>query len=112
MSQLQAQPSQQLIKRFQFDGGAGSFLVVGILSFLLIVFTLGLGTPWAIVMRYRWPTEHTIIDGRRLRFTGSGIGLFGNWIKWRLLCIITVGIYIFWVVPSLTKWTKENQDFA
>jgi uncharacterized membrane protein YjgN (DUF898 family) len=112
MSHLQARPSQQLINRFQFDGGAGSFLLVGIGSFLLIVFTLGLGTPWAIVMRYRWRTEHTIIDGRRLRFTGSGIGLFGNWIKWWLLCIITVGIYIFWVVPRLTRWTTENQDFA
>jgi len=112
MSHSQAQSSQQLIKRFQFDGGAGSFLLVGIGSFLIMVFTLGLGTPWAIVMRYRWRTEHTIIDGRRLRFTGSGIGLFGNWIKWWLLCIITLGIYIFWVVPRLTKWTTENQDFA
>ena len=112
MSHPAPQYSQQLVRRFQFDGGAGSFLLVGILSFLLTVFTLGLATPWAVVMRYRWRTGHTIIDGRRLRFTGTGIGLFGNWIKWWLLCIVTIGIYLFWLVPRLTKWVTENQDFA
>lgn len=112
MSYLAPHHQQQLVRRFQFDGGAGSFLAVGILSFLLTVCTLGLGTPWAVVMRYRWRTEHTIIDGRRLRFTGSGIGLFGHWIKWWLLCVVTLGVYLFWVVPRLTKWITENQDFA
>ena len=112
MSQPAAQYSLQATKRFHFDGGAGSFLIVGILSFLLVLFTLGIGTPWAVVMRYRWRTEHTLIDGRRLKFTGRGIGLFGNWIKWWLLSIVTLGIYLFWVVPRLTKWATENQDFA
>jgi hypothetical protein len=25
---------------------------------------------------------------------------------------VTLGIYLFWVVPRLTKWTTESQDFA
>ena len=45
-------------------------------------------------------------------FTGTGIGLFGNWIKWWFLSIITLGIYLFWVVPRLTKWQVEHQAFA
>ena len=97
---------------FQFDGGAGSYLLVGIGATLLTIVTLGLALPWAICMQYRWRTQHTIINGRRLRFTGSGGGLFGNWIKWWALTLVTFGIYSFWVVPRLTRWTVEHQDFS
>ncbi len=78
---------------------------------LLIIFTIGLGTPWAITMRYRWRTNHTIIGGRRLRFTGSGGSLFGHWIKWWFFTVITLGIYLFWVVPRLTRWIVTHQEF-
>ena len=37
---------------------------------------------------------------------------FGNWLKWWALSIITFGVYLFWVVPRLTRWTVEHQDFA
>ena len=97
-------------KSFTFDGGAGSYLLVGIGAFLLTVLTLGLAYPWAVVMRYRWRAEHTLVLGRRVTFTGKGLGLFGNWIKWELLTIITLGIYSFWVVPRLTQWIVEHQE--
>lgn len=97
-------------KPFSFDGGAGSYLGVGILSFLLTVFTLGLAAPWATVMRMRWQAEHTILAGRRLRFAGTGGRLFVKWIKWFLLTLLTVGIYSFWLVPRVTKWTVEHQE--
>src|SRR4051812_20933029 len=70
---------------FTFDGGAGSYFVMSLLAFLVIVFTLGIALPWAVVMKYRWRCEHTYIDGQQLRFTGSGSRLFGQWIKWLLL---------------------------
>jgi uncharacterized membrane protein YjgN (DUF898 family) len=96
---------------FTFDGGAGSYVGVGILSLLLTVVTFGLATPWAAVMRLRWQTEHTLLGGRRLRFTGSGGGLFGQWIKWFFLTLVTLGIYSFWVTPRFVKWTVEHQSF-
>lgn len=96
---------------FRFDGGAGSYLGISILSFLLTVFTFGIAAPWAICMRYRWQAEHTLVYERRVNFTGTGMGLFGNWIKWLLLCFITLGIYSFWVTPRLTRWIVEHQDF-
>jgi uncharacterized membrane protein YjgN (DUF898 family) len=37
--------------------------------------------------------------------------LFGLWIKWFLLTIITLGIYLFWVRPRIQKWIVENTDF-
>jgi uncharacterized membrane protein YjgN (DUF898 family) len=62
-------------------------------------------------MRYGWRTKHTLIDGHRLRFTGRAIGLFGQWMKWLLLIIVTLGIYSFWVVPRLTSWITRHQQF-
>lgn len=96
--------------QFQFDGGAGSYLMVGIGAFLVTVFTLGLAYPWAVSMRCRWQAEHTIVNGQRLKFTGSGASLFGHYIKWWFLTIITLGIYSFWLVPRMVKWTVERQQ--
>jgi uncharacterized membrane protein YjgN (DUF898 family) len=96
---------------FVFDGGAADFLGTGILAWLLTVFTLGFGYPWALCMFQRWKARHTIIEGRRLAFNGGGGQLFGLWIKWFLLCIVTVGIYAFWVVPDMQRWIIQNTSF-
>jgi uncharacterized membrane protein YjgN (DUF898 family) len=53
-----------------------------------------------------------MIDGRRLQFTGKAVELFGNWIVWFLLTIITFGIYSFWVAPKLQAWKWKNTSFA
>ena len=96
-------------RTFQFDGGAGSFFLVGLAQFLLTLFTLGLALPWALCMRYRWQAQHTLVYGRRIVFTGTGGGLFGNYVKWWFFMIITLGIYSFWVIPRLTRWVVEHQ---
>jgi uncharacterized membrane protein YjgN (DUF898 family) len=43
---------------------------------------------------------------------GSGGSLFGHYIKWWFLTIITFGIYGLWVWPRMTRWVVEHQDFA
>ena len=63
-------------------------------------------------MIYRWKIEHTVVDGKRLKFNGSAIGLFGNWIKWWLLCIVTLGIYSFWLFIFVEKWKAKYTTFA
>jgi uncharacterized membrane protein YjgN (DUF898 family) len=96
---------------FQFDGGAATYLGVGILSFLITFFTFGIALPYALVLKQRWKATHTFIGGRRLKFVGSGTSLFLSWIKWLLLILLTLGIYGFWVMPRVTKWIVENTDF-
>ena len=64
------------------------------------------------MLRERWRAKHSYIDGHQLVFTGSGWGLFGNWVKWFLLCIITLGIYSFWVGPRIQQWRWEHIAFA
>ena len=98
--------------RFTFDGGAGTYLGTAILGLLITVFTLGICYPFALVLNERWRAKHTFIDGQPLVFTGSAVGLFGHWIKWFLLTIVTVGIYMFWVGPKLQQWITVNTQFA
>lgn len=92
------------MKNSYFDGGLLSYVVNSLVSFAIIVFTFGFGTPWAIVYMQNWKTSHTVIDGKRLYFDGTGMQLFGNWVKWFLLTIITFGIYGFWVHLKVQQW--------
>ena len=62
-------------------------------------------------MIYVWKINHTVIEGRRLKFNGSAIGLFGNWIKWLLLIVVILGIYGFWVHIKLEQWKVKNTTF-
>ena len=95
-----------------FDGGLLQLLGWSILGGIITAITLGICYPWALCMVYGWKINHTVIEGRRLKFTGSAIGLFGNWIKWFLLCLITCGIYAFWLSIALEKWKVRNTEFA
>ena len=96
----------------KFDGGLLGLIGHGLLAALVTIFTLGIGTPWAICIMYGWQTKHTIIDGKRLSWDGKGIQLLGTWIKWLLLTIITLGIYSFWISIKLKQWIVKHQHFA
>ena len=97
---------------FKFVGGAANYLGTGLLAFCITIFTLGICYPFALVLLERWKAKHASIDGRKLVFTGSAWGLFGLWLKWLLLSIITLGIYTLWVGPQIQKWKWENLAFA
>lgn len=97
---------------FRFDGGAGTFLGTLLLGIPVTVVTFGICYPWAVVMIYRWRAKHTFLNGYRLVFTGTAWGLFGRWLLWWFLCLITFGIYSFWVYPAMTKWLVDHQAFA
>lgn len=63
-------------------------------------------------MKVNWEVKHMVIEGKRLAFDGSAVQLFGNWIKWLLLTIITLGIYGFWVTIKMKKWVTKHTYFA
>jgi uncharacterized membrane protein YjgN (DUF898 family) len=95
-----------------FDGGPFEFMGWNILGFLVTALTFGICFPWAITMIYSWEASHTVINGQRLAFKGTALGLFGNWIKWLFLTIITLGIYSFWLFIAIQKWRVKNTQFA
>lgn len=98
--------------RFVFDRGAGTFVGTAQPGFAITVFTLGICYPFSLVLMERWRAKHSFVDGVQLVFTGSAWGLFGNWIKWLLVSVITLGIHLFWVVPRITQWKWEHTDFT
>ncbi len=100
------------MKESYFDGGLLELLLYRLLGGIITFITLGLGLPWAYCLIYRWEASHTVIEGNRLRFDGTAMGLFGHWIKWWLLTIVTLGIYGFWVQIKLRKWKTKHTFYA
>lgn len=100
------------MQNFKFDGKARDFFFIAIAAFLITVVTLGIAYPWALVLIQSWKTRHTLVEDRRLKFRGEGSALFGKFIIWWFLCILTLGIYTIAIIPRMTKWVTENTDFA
>jgi uncharacterized membrane protein YjgN (DUF898 family) len=96
----------------KFTGGLLGLIGIGILQGIIILFTLGIGTPWAVCVKERWIAKHTTLDGRQLIFDGTGGQLFGNYIKWFLLTIITLGIYSFWLSLKMQAWVVSHTHLA
>ncbi|WP_125703978.1 YjgN family protein [Lacticaseibacillus daqingensis] len=94
-----------------FDGGLLAYIGWVLLGGLITAFTLGICYPWALCLLYGWKINHTVIDGHRMHFSGSAVGLFGNWLKWLFFTIITLGIYGFWVSIKLENWKAKNTSF-
>ncbi len=92
----------------KFSGGLLGMIGIGILQYLIIVFTLGFGLPWAVCLKENWYVKHTKIDGHQLTFDGTGAQLFGNYVKWLLLTFITLGIYSFWLSIKMKQWVTKH----
>ena len=96
----------------KFTGGLLGLIGISILQGLIVGFTLGIATPWAVCLKQSWLAKHTIIDGHQVVFDGTGGQLFGNYIKWFLLSIITLGIYSLWLSINIQKWVTKHTHLA
>ena len=75
--------------------------------------TLGFGYPWAKTMVFSKWASNVRIDGRAIRYTGTGPGLFGVWVKVFLLSIVTLGIYyLFWGKKAVPKYVDSHLEWA
>ena len=92
----------------KFDGGLLGLIGVGIVVGFVNTITLGLAAPWMTCYAGRWFAKHIMIDGKRLTFDGTGGQLFGTYIKWLLLCLVTLGIYSFWLAINMVKWVIKH----
>ena len=83
-------------------------LGINILCSLIIVISLGILTPLAECIKLRWLSKNTIINNRRVQFRGKTLSLYGKYISWAFLTLITLGIYGFWVGIKKINWEVEN----
>ena len=94
-----------------FNAGLPSYIWLIIWTSLVNLFTAGLAYPWTMCARYGWRINNLVIDGYSVRFDGHGGQLFGMWLRWWLLIIVTLGIYAFWVPIKLVKWQASHTHF-
>lgn len=92
----------------KWDGGVLEFFLNYLFAGIICMITLGFGFPWALVHIIKFMVKHLEIDGQRYTFDGTGGQLLGNWVKWFLLMIITLGIYSFWVAPRMFNWVASH----
>ena len=95
----------------RFEGSLLGLVAVNILAWVISVITFGIATPWAMCIKYRWQIKNTVIEGRSLKFIGTGSSLFIHYIKWWILTIITFGIYGFWLYIKMLQWKTKNTIF-
>ncbi|WP_419515793.1 DUF898 family protein [Dysosmobacter welbionis] len=94
-----------------FDGTFLQWLGWSLAVVAITLITGGLGYPWACCLFMEWETSHTIVNGKRLKFTGTGLELFKKYIVWFLLTFVTLGIYGFWMWIKVKRWTVEHTVF-
>ncbi len=96
----------------KFTGGVLGLIGINLLTALIVLITLTIGTPWAVCKRNRWYAKHTFIDDKQVVFDGKGIQLFGNIVKWILLTVITIGIFAFWIPVKQEKWKVSHTHYV
>lgn len=94
-----------------FDGKLLELIGWNVLNFLLTAITFGIANPWGKCMLLKFEMEHTVLNGKRLKFIGNGGNLFVEQFKWFFLTIITLGIYGLWVPIKRTKWIAAHIHF-
>lgn len=92
----------------RFTGGLLGMMGTLVVMMILICCTLGIALPWAICIWQNWVATHTVIDGKQMVFDGTGGQLFGNYIKWWLLCIVTLSIYSWWLPIKFRQWATMH----
>lgn len=96
----------------EFRGGYFEYIGRIIISGLIIICTLGILLPWAMVIIKRYEINNTYIEGRRLYFDGTAMQLFGNYIKWWFFSLITLGIYGWITAVKMRQWVVKHTHFA
>lgn len=94
----------------KFSGGVFPIFLFCIWAPILFVISLSFATPFIVCTIIRWICNNSKIGGKSYRFKGTAIGLFGRWILWYILTIITFGIYGFWSTRNQIRWVIENVE--
>ena len=94
-----------------FDGKLLDLIGWTFLRNILAILTLGIASSWGDCMLLNFKLNHTVINGKRLKFVGNGGDLFIEKFKWTFFSIITLGIYTFWIPVKKTKWILSNVHF-
>ena len=95
-----------------FTGGAFAYFFRSLAVGIVTAISFGLLAPAMSCWLERWVASHTFINGRQRVFDGKGIELFGKYIVWLLLSIVTFGIFLIWLPVKMKKWMVKHTHFV
>ena len=85
-----------------------------ILDAILTFITLGIYLPWAINGDVKYVCDHVRVENPpsgttgAIEYTGKGVELFGRFILWYILTIVTLGLYTPWMLNGFYRYVVEN----
>ncbi len=93
----------------EFKGTGGQYFPAVFIHLMLLGgITLGIYAPWAWVRIWKLKASHTLINGKKVTFTGNGGDFFVLCLVQGLLTIITLGLYGPWAFCKIYRWKAEN----
>lgn len=97
----------------KFTGSMLANYFINLIAILASIITLGIAYPAMVCWKLKWEANHTYLNGKKLTFDGNAIQLFGSYLLWLFLSIITFGLYyIFSAKLNLTEWITKHTHFA
>jgi len=99
--------------RLSFEGQGGALFVKFLVGYLLTMVTLGIYGAWFIMDLTRFFADNTVgqaDDGTRynLSFQGKGGEFFVKLLVGYLLTMVTLGIYMPWMLCAIQKYMMEK----
>ena len=94
-----------------FDGSAVGYFWHLVWWGIICFFTLGICYPITICMKQRYLAKRVIINGHHLKFKGKAGSIFGRYLLWFLLTIVTLGIFGFWLEKKVNNWVAANMNY-
>lgn len=94
-----------------FTGRMLELLGIELATIFISALTFSIAYPWMLCWKQSWYADHTYINGKQMRFDGTGGQLIGSWLKWILLTIITLGIYLLWLPIKVQQWAVKHTYF-
>ena len=89
----------------QFEGNGGQYFSAVIFHLgLFSIVTLGLYLPWALVRLFKLKASHSMIQGKKTTFSGTGGDFFVRLLLNSLLTFITLGFYGPWAFCHIFRW--------
>ena len=89
----------------QFEGNGGQYFSAVIFHLgLFSIVTLGLYLPWALVRLFKLKASHSMIQGKKTTFSGTGGDFFVRLLLNGLLTFITLGFYGPWAFCHIFRW--------
>ena len=76
------------VRHFLFQGSGKRYFNICLVNILLVIVTLGLYLPWALIRARRYFYEHTELSGARFSYHATGGSVLVGWLGLMLLFII------------------------